>query len=82
MKLAQELGYVVEEDVITSDALKIADEIFITGTAVEVTAIGKIDDHVYSVGPVTRHLRSAYENLVRGKPPIVIPAPREYSRYP
>ena len=42
--------------------------VFITGTAAEVTAIGKIDDVEYKVGPVTRALREAYEALVRGKP--------------
>lgn len=66
--LARELGYTLEEDHITVDDLKKADEVFITGTAAEVTAIGKIDSVVYSVGPVTRALREAYENLVRGKP--------------
>lgn len=66
--LARELGYTLEEDHITVDDLKQADEVFITGTAAEVTAIGKIDSVVYSVGPVTRALREAYENLVRGKP--------------
>ncbi len=66
--LARELGYTLEEDHITVEDLKQADEVFITGTAAEVTAIGKIDSVVYSVGPVTRALREAYENLVRGKP--------------
>ncbi len=66
--LARELGYTLEEDHITVEDLKQSDEVFITGTAAEVTAIGKIDSVVYSVGPVTRALREAYENLVRGKP--------------
>lgn len=66
--LAKQLGYKLEEDHITVDALRAADEVFITGTAAEVTAIGKIDDQVYTVGPVTRALRDAYEKLVRGQP--------------
>ena len=47
------------------DELKSIDECFATGTAAEVTAIGKIDEMVYKVGPVTRLLRDAYEKLVR-----------------
>lgn len=51
------------------DELLAADEIFVTGTAAEVCAIGKINDgtkdHLFSVGPVTRKLREAYEQLVR-----------------
>ena len=66
--LAKQLGYTLEEDHITMDDLRTADEVFITGTAAEVTAIGKIDDVEYKVGPVTRALREAYEALVRGKP--------------
>ncbi|MCB1559113.1 MAG: branched-chain amino acid aminotransferase [Alphaproteobacteria bacterium] len=68
MQLAAELGYSLEEETITMDDLLAADEVFITGTAAEVTAIGKIDQTEYSVGPVTRALRDAYESLVRGKP--------------
>jgi branched-chain amino acid aminotransferase len=66
--LASELGYRLEEDFITVEDLKTADEVFITGTAAEVTAIGKIDATIYEIGPVTRALREAYENLVRGRP--------------
>ena len=41
------------------------EEIFVTGTAAEVTPIGKIDDRQFKVGPVTRRLRAAYAELVR-----------------
>lgn len=68
IELAKELGYKLVEDFITVDFLKSADEVFITGTAAEVTAVGKIDTTTYKVGPVTRALRDAYENLVRGRP--------------
>lgn len=66
--LAKELGYTVEEKTIGMDDLRQADEIFITGTAAEVSAVGRIDDTIYTVGTITRNLREAYENLVRGKP--------------
>jgi branched-chain amino acid aminotransferase len=68
IQLASELGYRLEEDFISVEDLKCADEVFITGTAAEVTAIGKIDSTIYEIGPVTRALREAYENLVRGRP--------------
>ncbi len=68
IELANELGYKIEEDFITVADLKSADEVFITGTAAEISAVGKIDDTIYAVGPVTRSLRDAYENLVRGRP--------------
>ena len=68
IELAKELGYKLVEDFITVEFLKSADEVFITGTAAEVSAVGKIDTTIYTVGPVTRSLRDAYENLVRGRP--------------
>jgi len=68
IELAKELGLILEEDFITPEDLKQADEVFITGTAAEISAVGKIDDVIYSVGPVTRRLRDAYDSHVRGKP--------------
>ncbi len=68
IELAKEFGYTVEEHTITMSDLRHADEIFITGTAAEVSAVGRIDDAIYTVGPITRQLREAYENLVRGRP--------------
>jgi branched-chain amino acid aminotransferase len=63
--LARSLGYHVEEETILMDDLLGADEIFITGTAAEVTAVGRIDRTDFAVGPVTRHLREEYGRLVR-----------------
>lgn len=68
IELARELGYPMEEDFISVEDLKSADEVFLTGTAAEVSAVGRIDDTTYEVGPITRALREAYENLVRGRP--------------
>jgi branched-chain amino acid aminotransferase len=65
IQLANDLGYPLEEDHITMDDLRHADEVFLTGTAAEVTAVGQIDDVRYQVGPITRALRDAYEKLVR-----------------
>jgi branched-chain amino acid aminotransferase len=67
IQLAKDIGLPLEETRITPEELKNADEVFLTGTAAEVTAVGKIDDAEYKVGPVTRQLRDAYESLVRSK---------------
>lgn len=65
MGLARENGYKVEEETVTTEYLMNADEVFVTGSAAEVTAVGRIDDKKYKVGPVTRKLRDAYGALVR-----------------
>ena len=65
MDLARKNGIKVVERAIMPEELAGIDECFATGTAAEVTPIGKIDDRVYKVGPVTRLLREQYEALVR-----------------
>lgn len=68
--LAKELKLPIEETQITPEELNSADEVFLTGTAAEVTAVGKIDNTEYKVGPITRQLRDTYEALVRTKQAI------------
>ena len=54
IEIAQDLGYeVVEKNLIRTD-LYLADEVFMTGTAAEVTPIRSVDDHEIGVGPVTQ----------------------------
>ncbi len=67
IELAKDLKIPFEETVIMPEEIPGADEIFLTGTAAEVTAVGKIDNNQFTVGPVTRQLRDAYESLVRSK---------------
>lgn len=70
MTLAEDLGYQVEEMLITRDLLYIADEAFITGTAAEVVPIRAMDTRVIgsgSMGPVTRALQAAFYENARGK---------------
>lgn len=62
--LAKSLNIEVQECRIKPEDLKSFDEIFLTGTAAEVTAVGVIDDISYEVGPVTCKLRDAYTELV------------------
>jgi branched-chain amino acid aminotransferase len=64
--IAGELGYVLEEtDLIRAD-LCLADEVFMTGTAAEVTPVRAVDDVEIGVGPVTLELQKAYLDVVNG----------------
>src|SRR6187200_2968779 len=67
IQIAQDLGYVVEETNLIRSDLYLADEIFMTGTAAEVTPVRSVDDHEVGVGPVTLELQKAYLDTVRGK---------------
>jgi len=67
IEIAGDLGYVVEEvDVIRTD-LYLADELFMTGTAAEVTPVRAVDDVELGVGPVTLELQKAYLDAVNGR---------------
>jgi branched-chain amino acid aminotransferase len=63
--LARKAGVKVVERAILPDELKDADEMFLTGTAAEVTPIGEIDGLHFQVGPITRKLVDAYAAEVR-----------------
>ncbi|MSO75147.1 MAG: branched-chain amino acid aminotransferase [Alphaproteobacteria bacterium] len=65
MDLARKRGVTVSERAIMPDELSTADEVFLTGTAAEVTPVGEIDQHNYQVGPITRQLMTDYDALVR-----------------
>jgi branched-chain amino acid aminotransferase len=63
--LARDHGLKVHERAVWPDELADATEVFVTGTAVEVTSVVGIDDRAYPVGPVTKKLQAAYAELVR-----------------
>jgi branched-chain amino acid aminotransferase len=71
MELAsQELGLPVVERSIDRTEVYICDELFMTGTAAQVTAVTKVDHRVVGsgvMGPVTTRLRSLFDDVVRGK---------------
>ena len=73
MRLAREQGYKVKEGLIPREALYLADELFFTGTAAEITPIRTVDKHVIGsgkCGPVTRELQSAFFDIIhRGNDP-------------
>jgi branched-chain amino acid aminotransferase len=67
IQIAQEQGYIVEEaDLIRTD-LHLADEVFMTGTAAEVSPVRAVDDVELGVGPVTLELQKAYLDAVNGR---------------
>jgi branched-chain amino acid aminotransferase len=65
LHLARSIGYAVQEQHVTTDQLRGADEVFLTGTAYEITPVRSIDDTAYRVGAVTRDLIGAFQLLVR-----------------
>ncbi len=65
-QIASDLGYsVVEKALIRSD-LYLADEVFMCGTAAEVTPLRSVDDYEIGVGEVTLQLQKAYLDTVHG----------------
>ena len=71
MALARtELGLQVEERLIDRSELYVADEVFLTGTAAHIQAVGTVDHRPVAdggAGPVTRRLQEMYFDIVRGK---------------
>ena len=67
IQIARDLGYLVEESNVIRSDLYLADEVFMTGTAAEVTPLRSVDDHEIGVGPITLELQRAYLDTVRGK---------------
>jgi len=70
MVLARELGYQVAEDDIPRESLYIADEVFFTGTAAEITPIRSIDKVPIGIGrrgPITEEIQKAFFAQVEGR---------------
>jgi branched-chain amino acid aminotransferase len=68
IQMAQDLGYEVKEQNLIRSDLALADEVFMTGTAAEVTPIREIDDlELDAPGPVTKEIQTAYLDTVRGR---------------
>ena len=69
IRIAKDLGYEVCERLFTRDELYIADEIFLCGTAAEVTPVKEVDDRVIGTGlpgPVCRQIAALFFDLVKG----------------
>jgi len=65
LELARKRGYEIIERAIMPEELPEFEEVFITGTAVEVTPISKIDDRAFIVGDITKNLMNDYDSVVR-----------------
>jgi len=70
IQLAQERNIVVVEQRFTRDEMYIADEVFVTGTAAELTPVREIDNRRIGTGtpgPITRALQNTFFSIVRGE---------------
>jgi branched-chain amino acid aminotransferase len=67
--LAREMGITVVECRITRDQLWLADEVFLTGTAAEITPVREVDNRAIgpgTVGPITKRIQARFFDVVRG----------------
>jgi len=70
MTLAEDLGIKVEERDLPREALYTADEVFMTGTAAEITPVRSVDRKPVGTGrpgPITRALQDAFFGLFDGR---------------
>lgn len=68
--LAREMGIQVTEGLVPREALYIADEVFFTGTAAEVSPIRSVDKIPIGAGrrgPITEQLQKAFFDIVEGR---------------
>ena len=68
IELAEKKGYKIIERHIKPSEIVDAREIFVTGTAAEVTPVGEIDGLQITVGEITKTLMREYDKLVGKKP--------------
>jgi branched-chain amino acid aminotransferase len=72
LRLAADLGIPVKEEKFTRDTAYLADELFLTGTAAEVTPVRELDNRRIGKGepgPVTKRISEAFFKAVRGEDP-------------
>ncbi len=65
MALAEAKGIRVLEREIWPPEVQLADEVFLTGSAAEITPVGQIGAWMFTPGPITRVLTEAYEAVTR-----------------
>ena len=67
IQMAQDLGFTVEERNLIRSDVYFADEVFMCGTAAEITPVRSVDDHeIGAPGEITQMLQNAYAACVRG----------------
>jgi branched-chain amino acid aminotransferase len=70
IQIARDLGFDVLERDVARGELYLADEVFCTGTAAELTPIREIDDHAVGTGrpgEITRAVQAAFEDALHGR---------------
>ncbi len=70
IEIARDLGLEVTERDVARAELTIADEVFMTGTAAELTPVREIDDHPIGTGepgPVTAHVQQVFDDALHGR---------------
>lgn len=70
IRLARERGIATARRRVSLAELYVSDEVFLTGTAAEVTPVVRIGDHTMEPGPVTRDIMRLYSDAVCGKGPV------------
>jgi branched-chain amino acid aminotransferase len=72
IQIARDRGYEVVERNLMRAELALADEVFLTGTAAELTPLREIDDIPIGEGvpgPVTREIQAAFDDALHGRSP-------------
>ena len=70
LQIARDLGIPIVEQVLPRELLYIAEEVFFTGTAAEVTPIRSVDKITVGkgkIGPVTKSIQQEFYGIVRGE---------------
>jgi branched-chain amino acid aminotransferase len=72
IRIARDNGIPVVEDKFTRDTMYVADELFLTGTAAEVTPVREVDNRRIGkgeAGPVTKKIQEVFFRTVKGEEP-------------
>lgn len=72
IQMAQEYNIPVIEERFTRDAIYVAEEVFLTGTAAEIAPVREIDGRQIGAGnpgPITMKLQNSFFKIVRGEDP-------------
>lgn len=70
LKLAKDIGLEIREQVLSRESLYLADEVFMTGTAAEITPVRSVDGLQVGIGrcgPVTKRIQQAFFGLFNGQ---------------
>jgi branched-chain amino acid aminotransferase len=68
IEIAKDLGYEVVERPVARAELALADEVFLSGTAAELTPVREIDDlEIGPPGPITQEIQGVFEDALHGR---------------